>query len=131
MTPIDHLFSQIDSAIRSFRGNPLAFSDREGQQVKDRLMNAFLNLTANVVGKNAASDLSLYCIDQLEGKNPETLQKLGFIAAFLIGEYDDATMQLNADDWNEIKETLEDVSGEINIDTLTELLADLLNRGVL
>ncbi len=131
MRPIDHLFSQIDSVIRSFRGNVLDFSDKEGQQSKDRLMNVFSGLTAPIIGKTAASDMCFYCFDRLEGRHPEGLQKLGFIAAFLIGEYDDKTMELDAGDWSEIKETLEDISGEINMDTLTELLGELLNRGVL
>jgi hypothetical protein len=131
MKPIDHFFSQIDSVIRSFRGNNLIFTDREGQQSQDRLMQAFSSLTAPVIGKAATNDICLYCINKLEGEKPETLQKLSFIAAFLLGEYDDKSMNLDTDDWNEIKETLNDVSGEINLDTLTELLGDLLNRGKL
>jgi hypothetical protein len=131
MKPIDHFFSQIDSVTRSFRGNSLAFSDREGQQLQERLISAFLSLTAPVVGKDAANDMCLYCLEKLEGEKPETLQKLGFIAAFLLGEYDDETMKLDDDDWIEIKETLNDVSGEINLDILTELLGALLDRGVL
>jgi hypothetical protein len=131
MKPIDHLFSQVNSIIRSFRGNILVFSDREGAQAKDRLTSAFSSLTAPIIGKSAANDLCLYCLNKLEGQNPETLEKLGFIAAFLIGEYDDENMKLDTDDWTEIKETLDDVSGEINLDTLTELLGDLLDRGVL
>jgi hypothetical protein len=131
MKPIDHFFSQIDVVVRSFRGNNLIFSDREGQQSQDRLMNAFSSLTAPVIGKTAADDICLYCLNKLEGENPESLQKLGFIAAFLLGEYDENSMNLDSSDWNEIKDTLNDVSGEINLDTLTELLGDLLNRGVL
>jgi hypothetical protein len=131
MKPIDHLFSQIDSVVRSFRGAVLVFSDREGQQTKDRLINAFSSLTAPIVGKTAAGDLCLYCLEKIEGQSLENLQKLGFIAAFLIGEFDDDTMNLEYDDWNEIKETLNDVSGEINLDTLTELLGDLLDRNIL
>jgi hypothetical protein len=131
MKPIDHLFSQIDSVTRSFRGNTLVFSDREGQQSKDRLIHAFSSLTSPVIGKNAAGDICCYCFDKIEGQALENLQKLGFIAAFLIGEYDNETMKLDADDWNEIKETLDEVSGEINLDTLTELLGNLLDRGVL
>jgi hypothetical protein len=88
-------------------------------------------LTAPVIGKDAANDLCVYCFEKLEGQNAENLQKLGFIAAFLLGEYDDASMNLDTDDWNEIKETLNDISGDINLDTLTELLGGLLNRGFL
>ncbi len=131
MRPIDHFFSQIDSAARVFQGKNITFLDREGQQTRDRLINAFSGLAAPVLGKNAASDLCLYCLDRVEGEKPETLQKLGYMAAFLTGEYDDNTMKLDEDDWNEIRETLEDVSGEIDLNTLTELLADLLDRGIL
>lgn len=131
MKPIDHFFSQIDAVVRSFRGNLLAFGDNEGQQVQERLRNAFSSLTAPVIGESAARDLCLYCFDTLEDQNPENLQKLGYIAAFLLDEYDNTTMKLGTADWHEIKETLNDVSGEINLNTLTKLLGALLDRGVL
>jgi hypothetical protein len=131
MKPIDHFFSQIDSAIRSFRGNVLVFSDRENQQTQERLINAFTGLTAPIIGKDSANDLGLYCFNKIEGEMPENLQKIGFIAAFLLREFDNDSMKLDTDDWNEIKETLNDISGEINLDTLTELLGDLLDRGAL
>lgn len=131
MRPIDHFFSQIDSASRLFRGGELDFRVAGGQEARDRLMSGFTGLTAPILGKPAASDLCMYCLDSLEGKKPESLQKLGYMAAFFLGEFDDAVMRLDADDWNEIRETLEDVSDEINLDTLTELMADLLERKVL
>ncbi len=131
MKPIDHFFSQIDSLVRSFRSEALTFQGDDERQLKDRLAASFLSLTAPIIGKTAAGDLCLYCFDKLEGKKPEALEKLGFIAAFLTGEYDDNTMRLDAEDWDEIKETLNDASGEMNMDMLTELLGELLNRGVL
>jgi hypothetical protein len=38
-------------------------------------------------------------------------------------------MSLADDDWEDIRETLEEVAGEMNMDTLTALMGDLLSRG--
>lgn len=131
MHPIDHFFSQIDSSSRTFRGDPIDFGSPSGKETRDRLLGAFTSLAGPVIGKDAASDLCLYCFDRIEGKEPDSLQKLGYMAAFFLGYYDDKTMNLDAEDWDEIRETLEDVSGDIDLNTLTELMAALLERGSL
>ncbi|GHV75166.1 hypothetical protein AGMMS49940_24680 [Spirochaetia bacterium] len=40
-------------------------------------------------------------------------------------------MPLEGDDWETIRNTLEDVSGEMDINTLTALMGELLSRGIL
>ncbi|GHV31858.1 hypothetical protein AGMMS4952_21250 [Spirochaetia bacterium] len=110
MRPIDHFFSKLDSA------------DRKG------LEQEFSRLVAPVIGAAAAADLC--------NRIPDT-KKLGAMVAFFLGEYDEQSMPLERtvllerDDWYTIKETLEDVSGEIDINTLTSLMGELLSRGIL
>jgi hypothetical protein len=87
----------------------------------------FSALASPVIGQEAAEDL--FCRSQ-ERHGAEVPQKLGAIAAFLLGEYDDP-MGLEKDDWEDLRETLEEVSGEINLDTLTTLMGELLSRGKL
>jgi hypothetical protein len=89
----------------------------------------FVGLIAPVLGASVAADL---CNRTLESAAvPAGLQKLGGMAAFFLGEYDEETMPLDDDDWQEIREILEDVSGEMDINTLTSLMGELLSRGFL
>ncbi|AEF85456.1 hypothetical protein TREPR_0760 [Treponema primitia ZAS-2] len=121
MQPIDHFFSKIIA---------LEYSGG-GAEGRNRLRQDFSRLVAPVLGASGAEDLWVRTLELIAGQGPEALRKLGSMAAFFIGDYDEETMALDKEDWQEIRETLEDVSGEINIDTLTELMGDLLSRGVL
>ncbi|MDR1249597.1 MAG: hypothetical protein LBK63_09870 [Treponema sp.] len=94
-----------------------------------RFERDFGDLVAPVLGAAAAADL---CHRTLARAVPDTaLRKLGFMAAFFLGDYDEETMLLEKDDWDEIRGTLEDVSGEIDLITLTALMGELLSRGAL
>jgi hypothetical protein len=122
MRPVDHFLSQLDKLERGSRA-----LDAAGE---DRLVRDFVSLCAPVTGAPAAEDLCRSILDRLAGVTPLPLQKIGFTAAFLLGEFDD-TMKLDQDDWEDIRETLEDISGEMNLDTLTALMGELLSRGKL
>jgi hypothetical protein len=114
MRPLDHFFSKLDSL-----GN--------SPQDLSRLEQDFSRLIAPVLGAAAAADL---CNRNRDG--PAASQKLGAMAAFFLGEYDEASMPLlDRDDWHTIREVLEDVAGEMDINTLTALMGELLSRGIL
>jgi hypothetical protein len=53
------------------------------------------------------------------------------LATFFLGADEDPALPLQGEDWQEIRNTLEDVSGEIDLDTLTVLMGKLLSRGML
>jgi hypothetical protein len=108
MRPLDQFFSKLASL--------------ESSPDRSRLEQDFSRLIAPVLGAAAAADIGNRTLDPW---------KLGFMAAFFLGEYDEKTMPLDHDDWHTIRETLEDVSGEMDINTLTALMGDLLSRGVL
>lgn len=82
----------------------------------------FIRRTAPILGEVAAEDL-FQSIDLPE--------KYDSIAAFFRGEFSDAAMPLESEDWSLILETVKRVSGDIDIDTLTMLMNDLLSRGML
>jgi hypothetical protein len=90
-------------------------------------------MVSPVIGQSAAARLAALYLpngntgEELRGK----ITKLGSIAAFFLGEYDDGTMPLTTEDWEEIRNTLEDESEKMNLDTLTELMGQLLSRGLL
>jgi hypothetical protein len=115
MRPIDHFFSKLASLESSIAAD-LPPRDRS------RVEQDFSRLTAPVLGADAAADLCHRTRD---------IRKLGAMAAFFLGEDDGETMPLDGDDWQTIRETLEDVSGDMDINTLTALMGDLLSRGVL
>jgi hypothetical protein len=57
------------------------------------------------------------------------LLKLGYIAAFFLDQYDDDSMNLEKEDWQNIRSILEEASEEIDVNTLTALMGELLERG--
>jgi hypothetical protein len=118
MRPADHFLSKID------RISPASLDDR----TRSRLEREFSALLAPVLGAAVAADLYNRTLDRAADA---ALRKLGAMAAFFLGDYDEETMPLEKEDWEEIRETLKDVSGEIDIKTLTALMGELLFRGVL
>jgi hypothetical protein len=118
MRPVDHFLSQLDKL------------ERAVQIDEDRLVQDFVSLCAPVTGVPAAEDLCCSLLDRLRNSAPPPLRKLGFAAAFLLGEFDD-TMSLDQEDWEDIRETLEEIAGEMNLETLTTLMGELLSRGKL
>jgi hypothetical protein len=127
MRPIDHFLSQLDR-LESTRRSGGGLDEKLIQ----RLSQDFTVLAAPVIGESAAAELFEEALDRMESSTAESsLAKFGALAAFLLGEYDDETMELNDDDWSDIRETLEELSGEMDMDTLTALMGDLLARGKL
>jgi hypothetical protein len=119
MRPVDHFLSKLD------RVSSAPWDD----QTRLRFERDFGSLVAPVLGASVAADLYNRTLDR--AAPGAALRKLGFMAAFFLGDYDEATMPLEKDDWDEIRGTLEDVSGEIDLTTLTTLMGELLSRGVL
>jgi hypothetical protein len=128
MRPVDHYFSILTKLECS-----LAVIDPEAAALKPGAPAAgeFVRLCTPVIGAEAAVDLYYRTIEGLGGQSPENLNKLGFTAAFLLGEYDESSMTLEDSDWQNIRDTIEDVSEEIDLNTLTDLMNSLLTRGLL
>ena len=121
MRPIDQFFFRIGrvEAAPGFDEKQLA-----------RLSGDFAALVAPLTGKRTAGELFDRALERVERPGGGgSLRKLGAIAAFFIGEFDDETMSLEDEDWEDIRETLEEISGEIDMNVLTALMGELLNRG--
>jgi hypothetical protein len=119
MRPVDHFLAKADRASVA----PL------DSQTRKRFERDFTALVAPVLGAAVAADLYNRTLDRAAADS--ALGKLGAMAAFFLGEYDEKTMPLDGDDWEEIRGTLEDVSEEIDLKTLTALMGELLSRGAL
>jgi hypothetical protein len=107
--------------------NPSAGAEETAQR-------GFIELTAPVIGKEGARDLSAALLEILREKPGPgggiPYLRLGYAAAFLLGEFDDP-MTLDAGEWDEIREALEEAAGEMELNTLTALMGELLSRGKL
>jgi hypothetical protein len=119
MRPVDHFLAKLDRVSAA----PL------DSRARLRLERDFSALVAPVLGATAAADLCSRTLDRAAAD--AGLQKLGAMAAFFLGEYDEKTMPLEKEDWEEIRGTLEDVSQELDLKTLTVLMGELLSRGAL
>jgi hypothetical protein len=126
MRPVDHFLSQLDRFERGAGGPPAA--------VEEQALRGFVDLAAPVIGRDGARDLGNALWGGLQerpgaGDRP-CYSKLGFAAAFLLGEFDDS-MKLEAGEWEEIRFALEEAAGEMDLNTLTALMGELLERGKL
>jgi hypothetical protein len=119
MRPVEHFLSLLDRLEQ----------EREREGTEDSLVREFVSLTAPVIGAIAAEDLCVAALDRSKAKRSRGYRKTGFIAAFLLEDFDDDSMELDEEDWEDIRKTLEDVSGEMGIETLTNLMGELLSRG--
>jgi hypothetical protein len=120
--PVDHFFSQLTRLEASLR--PGAVLDAAAAL---RIGRDFTVLVGPVIGASAAGELFGRARERL-GRRGGSLAGFGALAAFFLGEFDDVSMSLADDDWEDIRETLEEVSGEMNLDTLASLMGELLAR---
>ncbi|GHV89369.1 hypothetical protein AGMMS50267_17290 [Spirochaetia bacterium] len=126
MQPIDHYFSILAGTERS-----LVTIDPQNVRLQSNSQAAreFSRLLAPIIGAEAAETLYSRTVTALAGQTPGTLAKLGYIAAFFLGVYEENTMTLDEQDWQEIRDTIEDASETMNLDTLTGLMDALLSTG--
>ncbi|GHU84234.1 hypothetical protein FACS189473_0940 [Spirochaetia bacterium] len=128
MQPIDHYFSIVTNAGSSLSAIAPQAPALQPNSPPAREFSRFL---APIIGADAAETLYTSTVTALAGQKPDMLAKLGYMAAFFMGVYDDNTMPLNEQDWQEIRDTIEDASEAMNLDTLTGLMDALLSRGLL
>ncbi|MDR2746830.1 MAG: hypothetical protein LBB77_05220 [Treponema sp.] len=121
MRPVEHYISQLD---RIDRGGPRAGAE-------ETAVRGFTDLTAAVIGRDGARDLCNALLGlRREKPGPGSCLSLGYAAAFLLGEFDDS-MELNTEEWEEIRAALEEAAGGMDLNTLTALMGELLSRGKL
>jgi hypothetical protein len=121
----DNFFSNLASLEKSLGSAPLNLDSGD----EERLCRDFSLLLAPVIG--AADRLFYRTMERIRGKKPETLRTLGALAAFFLGEDGEPSAALHDDDWRDIQTTLEDASGEMDLDTLTLLMGKLVSKGKL
>jgi hypothetical protein len=126
----DYFIARLDRLAASLKGG--GGTGPADEQTWDQAEREFAALIAPVIGVSPTEGLATHIRRRLENNTANSpLRKMGYIAAFFLGEYDDASMPLEAEDWQEIRETIEDTSEEIDIATLTSLMDGLLSRRLL
>lgn len=101
------------------------------QQLASRLCDSFCRLTVPVVGAEAAEGLFRHWADSYGAKKEPEYLPLGYLAAFLLREYDGKSMPLDRRDFEEMRDVLSEAAKEIDMDILTELMSELVSRGLL
>jgi hypothetical protein len=128
MSPIDHFFSQLDRLEQSLKPGEIP-----GKKDSDYLERDFASLVGPVLGAQEAAEIFRRTQDRMAAVPGQKfpLGKFGALAAFFLGQFNNDSMALSDDDWDDVQETLKELSGEMNIDTLTALMQDLINLGKL
>jgi len=83
------------------------------------------------LGLQGTEELFKYWKDSYARQTVPDYVRLGFLAAFVLNEFDETTMNLSPEDFEEIRDTLSSVADEVHIDTLTTLMTELVSRGYL
>jgi hypothetical protein len=129
MRSIDRFIARLDRLAVTPKGGDGA--NQPAVRALDQAEREFAALISPVIGISPAEGLALRMRERIDKNTTGSLRKMGYTAAFFLGEYEGASMPLEAEDWQEIKETIEDASEEIDIAALTSLMDGLLSRGLL
>lgn len=119
MRPSDHFYSELESTAR------------HGDVQPKSAEHSFTRLTAPVVGDVAAGELFRFWEERHAAAKPIQWEKLGHLAAFILGDYDDASMDLDKKDWEAVRDIMSAEAESMNLDDLTRIMADLVSRGAL
>jgi len=119
MRASEHFYSELDGI------------SRRNETKLDYAERAFAKLTAPVVGETASEELFRWWAERHAAAAPFRWEKLGHLASFVLGDYDDSTMDLDSDDWAAVRDIVSAEAEEMNLDDLTRLMAELVSRGAL
>jgi hypothetical protein len=123
MKPSDHFYSELDASARRNRGLFTAAVESAAL--------SFSRLVSPTVGGDVADELFGWWRERYGLSDQPRWEKLGHIASFVLGDYDDTTMDLDRDDWEAIRDVLSDAADELDLDVLGKLMADLVSHGAL
>jgi len=134
MRPADHIYSELEAIARSLQTAKARAPEKSVASTKSALESAktiFMRLSVPILGDSAASELFAWWSERYGSTDKPHFEKLAHIGSFLIGEYDDEKMDLDMDDWTYIRDSISAEAEEMNMDTLSRLMTDLVNRGAL
>ncbi len=134
MRPADHIHSELEAIARSLQAAKARAPEKSAASNKSATESAktiFMGLAVPILGESAASELFAWWSERHTPADGPRFEKLAHIGSFLIGDYDDEKMDLDMDDWASIRDSISAEAEEMNMDTLSRLMTDLVNRGAL
>lgn len=84
-----------------------------------------------VVGEIVTEDLFDHWMGKYGGGEAPDFERLGDLASFLVGDFDDDRMRLDGEDWEAIRDCVSAEADEMNLDQLTRIMSDLVSHGAL
>ncbi len=120
MRPADHLYSELES-LKSRSNSPMFRFADEAKHLFSRTIKPF-------VGDVVTEELFAWWLTRHDGKRDPIA--LGHIASFILEGYDE-TQDLDLDDWRSIKDVFSAEAETIDLQILSRVMADLVERGAL
>lgn len=121
MKAVDHFLSILE---RNFSPN---IQDSDLQFLRHN----FYTYSKPIIGSTGSASLFEYWRKNYLQEDRASFMKLGYLAAFLMEEYEAVSMPLDQEDFLELRDTLNDAAEEMNMDVLTSLMSMLVSSGYL
>jgi len=134
MRPADHIYSELEAIARSLKAANARAPEKylaSNFSAIESAKTIFLRLAVPILGESAASELFVWWSERHGTAGEPRFEKLAHIGSFLIGDYDEEKMDLDAEDWAYIRDSISAEAEEMNMDTLSRLMTDLVDRGAL
>jgi len=134
MRPADHMYAEIETIARSLQAAKARAPEKSAASTRMAIDSAnaiFMHLAVPILGESAASDDFAWWQERYGTAHEPRFEKLAHIGSFLIGDYDSEKMDLDTDDWATIRDSISSEAEEMNLDTLSRLMTDLVERGAL
>jgi len=128
MRPAEHFLSVLDTLQRSQRSDG---SNIPETSVVDKIRKDFSRLLSPLIDISVGETLFDSWWNRNRSLPMPRWASLGYMGAFILNEYDEATMPLDQEDWIDLRDAITDGAEEMDLDTLTELLDRLLARGLI
>jgi hypothetical protein len=123
MHDIDHFYSELDSLAKRYHTDTDLLLKNASFQ--------FTKLVSPIVGSIVCEDIINWWSEQYGRTETPQLEPLGAFAAFFCGEFDAERMKLSTDDLEALREAINAEAVNIDIETLTRLMNDLVELGAI
>ncbi|MCX7656514.1 hypothetical protein [Treponema sp. J25] len=121
MTGVEHFLSELHR-LEQQKGS---FTEKNLRWVYEQCAA----LLKSTFGSVVVDELFSYWKDTYGVREPPQWLMLGYLTAFLCREYEESTMPLSVQDFEEIRLTLDSAADEIDIGVLTELYNFFVEKG--
>ncbi len=125
MRSSDHFYSDLSGLAKRNRGDK--------QAIEAAARRAFVAACAPSVGDTCAQAFFEHWLGRYDGlgDSDTALARLGDIASFVTGDWDEETMELDGEDWASFNDILSAEAEDLDMEVLARLMTFLVERGAL